>query len=134
MRPTTSTKAERAWWGPVTCEMSDERTAVRAGDGPLVEIRCPWWPERGMEAIFGPLREGLPVLVDGEPRLTLHQPERRGLRRRGRRILIDGDPAIVPPGLFLRAPWQRVDRSVSPTLVAVWGAAHHRLLEATQVL
>lgn len=100
------TVGRRAWWGPVTMEVSDDRTVARAPDGPEVAIECPLWQEGGRrDEVVAMLRAGLPVTVDGEHRITLRQPERRASRRAHRRILVEGDRSIVPSGLYLRARW-----------------------------
>lgn len=106
MKTRSVTVGRRAWWGPVAMEVSDDRTVASAPDGPEVVIECPLWQEGGRrDEVVEMLHAGLPVTIDGEHRITLRQPERRASSRRHRRILVEGDPSIVPPGLFLRARW-----------------------------
>jgi hypothetical protein len=106
MKARSVTVGRRAWWGPVEMQVSDERTVAQAPTGPQVAVECPLWQEGGRrDEVVAMLREGLPVTVDGEHRITLRQPERRAGSRRHRRILVEGDPSIVPPGLLLRARW-----------------------------
>ncbi len=108
MKTITRTIDKRRWWGPVEFEVSTERTMARLPDGVQVELWCPLWQEGGrLHEVVASLKKGLPVLVDGEPRVVLRQPERKVWRRRDRKIILEGDPDLVPPGVFLRARWQQ---------------------------
>jgi hypothetical protein len=157
----------RAWWGPLELVRDADRVETQVPGSARVVLACPDSNEGHPHNVnlFATLREGLPVLLDGEPRIVLRQPRRPWWFRRDRAILVEGDPTIVPPGLLLRARWlqgigletstshgaatnrrlirppfdlflglavsrPRVDRSVSPDIIAVWAAAQDRLVDA----
>lgn len=106
MKPRDVTVGRRAWWGPVTMHVSDERTVTQAPGGSRVVVECPLWQEGGRrDEVVEILRTGLPVTLDGEHRITLRQPERGAAHRRDRRILVEGDSSLVPAGLHMRARW-----------------------------
>jgi hypothetical protein len=165
MKPRTLRLYRRAAWGPLVLDTSDDRVEASVPGSSRVVIECPSAHATADPPVVEQLRGGVPVLFDGAHRATLRQPERSS-RRQGRRILVEGDPSFVPPGLFLRARWlgsmgletaeERLVRprfdvlnapflwgatltvpavtpSVSPDLLALWGAAEWHLIAAVHV-
>lgn len=165
--PSRRTMHRRAWWGPLERVRTAGRVETRVPGAARVVLECPDSSEGHPHNVnlFAMLRDGLPVLLDGEPRVVLRQPRRPWWFRRDRAILVEGDPAVVPPGLLLRARWlqgigletstshgatenrrlirppfdlflglpvgrARVDRALSPDVIAVWAAAQDRLVDA----
>lgn len=102
--PRTLKLYRRASWGPLTLEASDDRIEASVPGSSCVVLECPSAHATAGPPLVEQLRAGVPVLFDGAHRATLRQPERSS-RRQGRRILVEGDPSFVPPGLFLRARW-----------------------------
>jgi hypothetical protein len=105
MKPRQLRLCRRAAWGPLLLDVADDRVTARVRGSAAVSIECP-----SAHATAGPetvkrLRTGLPVLFDGRQRAVLRQPERSATRRVGRRILVEGDAALIPAGLLLRARW-----------------------------
>ncbi len=105
MKPRVLRLYRRADWGPLELHVSDERTVARVPGSADVVIDVPTAHGTARKETLDQLREGLPVLVGGDERITLRQPERSARRRSRRRILVEGDPKLVAPGLFLRARW-----------------------------
>jgi hypothetical protein len=96
---------KRAPWGPVHIDANAERVRTSTPDSGLLEIEIPSAHSHANDDTVAALREGVPVLVDGTSTFTLTQPQ-RSLRRRADRVIeVAGDPALVPPGLVLRARW-----------------------------
>lgn len=91
--------------GPLELDVSDERTVARVPGSADVVVDVPTAHATAQKETLDRLRQGLPVLVGGEERLVLRQPERSTCRRSRRRILVEGDPTLVAPGVFLRARW-----------------------------
>jgi hypothetical protein len=95
----------RAAWGPLVLQASDGRIEAHVPGSSRVVIECPPAHATADPPVLEALRAGIPVLSDGVRRATLRQPERSSSHRRDRKILVEGDPDLVPPGLFLRARW-----------------------------
>jgi hypothetical protein len=103
MKPRTLKLYRRAAWGPLVLDVADDRVTSRVPGSATVSIECP--SAHATADVVDRLRDGLPVRFDGRQRAVLRQPERSASRRAGRKILVEGDADLVPPGSFLRARW-----------------------------
>lgn len=105
MNPRSLRLYRRATWGPLLLDVADDRVTARVQGSATVSIESPSAHATADAEVVERLRGGLPVLFDGQRRAILRQPDRSAARRAGRRILVEGDAGLVPPGLLLRARW-----------------------------
>ncbi len=96
----------RSDWGPLRLVGQQWGAEVTVPGGPTVSIdfRRVRKPETEQEERWGPMRLGVPILVDGVPRATATSTgrDRWGLIKPGKIRISGDDPELVPPGLTVR--------------------------------
>ena len=93
----------KAAWGPLEIISGRDRVLAWVAGSAVAMIVAP--ESRGMadQETLRLLKEGLPVLLNGEKVVTLRQPGRRITRRQDRAIHVEGPRELVPAGTILRA-------------------------------
>lgn len=100
----------RASWGPVEVKGRAGEISARVPGSSWVTVNNRMRPKRALGQLYmiEDLKEGVPILVDGEQRALAKQRSGRDreLFLRGGRIWFEGsDPAFTPDGLVFKGQW-----------------------------